>query len=187
MFGISSKFLITVAALAALAFAEPANAEIIGGGQKFQKVIHLTSTNLAPSPSANNDGRDYASPKPMSDGDLLNIPANVILTNVFVVVDQAGSSLTAFNIGDDDDSDGYIASASPNASAGQGLESTGLKYWDIAYKGVYLKDSTVVANHEAAKLYTATGKELKLDVTGTSTNYKIRVFVEGYSVPKSGL
>lgn len=186
MFGISSKILLTVVALATMAFASPAQAEIVGGGQKFQKVIHLVSTNLSPSPSANNDGRDYTSAKPMSDGDLLNIPANVILTNVWVVVDQAGSSLTAFNIGDDDDSDGFIASSSPN-NAVSGLEVTGLKYWDIAYKGVYLKDSTVVANHTAAKLYTATGKELKLDVTGTSTNYKMRVFVEGYGIPKSGL
>lgn len=184
MFG---KALSLLAVLTAFAFATPARAEIIGGGVKFQKVIHLTSTNLSPSPSANNDGRDYASAKPLSDGDLMAIPANVVLTNVFVIVDQVGASLTAFNLGDDDDPDGYVASSSPNASAGQGLESTGLKYWDIAYKGAYLKDSTVVANHVNAKLYSATGKELKLDVTGTSTNYKMRVFVEGVTVPKSGL
>lgn len=179
------KFL-SLLALIGLFTVGHAQAETIGGA-KFSKVIHLTSTNLSPTPSANNDGRDYTSAKPMTDGDLLNIPANVVVTNVYVIVDQAGSSLTAFNIGDDDDADGYIASSSPNASAGQGLESTGLKYWDLAYHGVYLKDSTVVANHEAAKFYSATGKELKLDVTGTSVGYKLRVFVEGYTVPRSGL
>lgn len=182
MFG---KILSTVAVLAALVFASPAQAEVIGG-KSFQKVIHLTSTNLSPTPNANNDGRDYASPKPLTDGDLLAIPANVIITNVFVVVDQVGASLTAFNIGDDDDSDGYIASSSPN-NAESGLQVLGLKYWDVAYKGAYLKGGNVVANHELSKYYSATGKELKLDVTGTSTDYKMRVFVEGVAVPKSGL
>ena len=179
------KFLSLVALVAALAYATPAQADVIGGAS-WSKVVYLTSTNLSPTPSATNSGRDYGSPKPLTDGDLLDIPANVVITNVYVIVDAVGASLTAFNLGDDDDSDGFVASSSPN-NAVSGLEALGMKYWNIAYKGVYLKDSTVVANHVAAKYYSATGKELKLDVTGTSTGYKMRVFVHGYVVGRSGL
>lgn len=154
------------------------------GGNNFTKIIHLMSANLSPTPSANNDGRDYGSALPFTDGDLFDIPANVVVTNVYLVVDEAIAGLTAFNVGDDDDADGIIASSSPAVA----LAIAGsLNYFGVPYKGVYLKDSTSVANHVTAKYYSATGKELKLDVTGTSTAGKARLFVEGYVVGKSGL
>ena len=178
------KKLLSLLALVGLLSVGQAHGAAIGG-QAFTKTIHLMSANLSPSPSASNDGRDYASALPFEDGDLLDIPANVVITNVYMIVDEAIAGLTAFNLGDDDDADGLVASSSPAVA----LAIAGsLNYYGVGYKGVYLKDSNgVVANHVQAKYYAATGKELKIDTTGTSTAGKARVFVEGYVVGKSGL
>lgn len=50
------------------------------------------------------------------------------------------------------------------------------------YKGAYAKCGVIVSNQKCAKFYSATGKKLKLDVTGTASAGKLRVIVEGYAV-----
>ena len=165
---------------------QAANATAIGD-QEFTKVIYLESANLSPTPSASNSGRDYESAKPLTDGNLFAVPKNVVISNVYLVVDEAITGLTAFNVGDTDAGSGYIASSSPGNTGEGGLGATGLKYWDLAYKGTYLLNSVLVANHQAAKFYSATGKFITLDTTGTSTGGRARLFIKGYSVGASGL
>lgn len=176
-------FLLAFAAL--FAFSSVAKAEAIGG-QEFTKVIYLAHTSASPSPSASNDGRDYNSAKILQDANLFAIPKNVVITNVYVIVDSAVAGLTAFNIGDTDSANGYIVSAGPT-SGFNNLGNTGLHYWDLIYKGSYLLSSNVVSNHEVSKYYSAAGKYLTLDVTGVATSGKMRVFLKGYSVGASGL
>lgn len=154
------------------------------GNVKFQKQIFLSGAVDTTSKSAANSGRDYASAKGFFDGDLMAIPANVIITNVYEVVDVADSGLTAFNLGDDDASTGFVA------SSGAAFASAGLYHWGVDYKGAYLKGGSLGANTYGmqAKHYSATGKELKIDVTGTaSSTARMRVIVEGYGVGASGL
>lgn len=163
-----------------LLFAANANAAVIGG-ERFEKTIYVSAAVDTTTKSANNSGRDYASAKGFFDGDLLAIPANVIIENVYVVVDEAVAGITAFNLGDDDNAAGFIVSASP-LDAPEDLGDTGLHYWNVDYKGAYAKCGVIVSNQKCAKFYSATGKKLKLDVTGTASAGKLRVIVEGYAV-----
>lgn len=153
------------------AFTGTANATAVDGD--FSKVIYVavgpTSTQ-----SARNSGRDYASPKAFIDGDLFTIPANVNITNVYVVIDTAIVGLTAFNLGDDDASSGFIASSSPATAFG----STGVLYWDEQYKGSYLFASA----RNYSKFYSLATKILKLDVTGTASAGRMRIFLSGKSL-----
>lgn len=174
------NFLGSLFLVVALLFTGAANASVIGG-KEFSKTIFIDSAVDTSTESAANDGRDYASAKGFFDGDLMDIPANVVITNVYVVVDTAISGLTAFNIGDDDTASGFIASSAPATS----LASTGLLYWNVDYKGSYLKGGIIVTSGLLAKYYSATGKEVKLDVTGTASAGKMRVFVHGYAVGPS--
>jgi len=147
-----------------------ANAAVIGG-TPFTKVIHVAYGPTA-TQSAANSGNDYSSPKGFYDGDLMNIPKDVIITNIYVVCDTAVSGITAFNLGDDDAGTGFVVSASPSFSANS------LYYWDITNKGTYFKLASTTL---LSKYYAATGKELKLDVTGTATAGKLRIFVTGFA------
>lgn len=177
------KYLLSLVAFAGLFACGSAHAEAIGG-KPYHQVIYLRAAADSPTPSASYAGRDYGQAKPLSDGNLLAIPKNVVITNVYVLVDGAVAGLTAFNIGDTDSASGYIASSSPATE----LASTGMKYWDLPYKGVYLKNDNIVTNHEFAKYYSASGKYLTLDVTGTAAvGSKMRVIVDGYAVGASGL
>lgn len=167
-------------AVAGLFAAPVAYAEVIGG-KKFEKVVYISAAADTTTKNAAGSGRDYNSPKGFFDGDLFAIPANVVVEQVYVVVDTAVAGITAFNIGDDDDADGFVASASP-LGAPDDLGVTGLHYWNVDYKGDYLKGGTIVTNSLLAKFYSATGKEVKLDVTGTASAGKMRVFIQGYGV-----
>lgn len=163
-----TKFL-SLTVLALVAMTSAAQASVIGG-TTFTKVIHVAA-GITSTASARNSGNDYSSPKGFYDGDLFSIPKNVIITNVYVVCDETVVGPTAFNIGDDDAASGFIASASPSFTADN------LYYWQITDKGTYLKSSTTLLS----KYYAATGKELKLDVTGTASTGKIRIFVQGFA------
>lgn len=159
--------------LALVALTTGAEASVVGG-KPFSQVIHVaygpTSTQ-----SARNSGLDYSSPKGFYDGDLLSIPKNVVITNIYVVVDTTVSGITAFNLGDDDAASGFVASSSPTFTADN------LYFWSVDYKGSYLKGGPTLTSAEMGKYYSATGKELKLDVTGTAAAGKIRIFVHGYA------
>lgn len=151
-----------------------------GGGfekEKFTKVIYL-----AYGGAAANSGLNPASPKPFADGDLWAIPANTIIEKVYVVVDTAITGTTNFDVGDDDDADGFI-----DGSLSVTLGTEGMYGWGVKTAGAYLRTETAGATDPAdiyvvpaAKFYSATGKEVKLDITTTNTAGKARVVIEGY-------
>lgn len=173
------KFLVLASLLFATLFASfEAKATVIGG-TSFEKVVFLNAAVDTSTKSGRNSGRDYASAKGFFDASIYDIPANVVITNVYVVVDEAVVGITAFNLGDDDSASGFIASASGT------LATTGLHYWGIDYKGAYLKSSIIVANSPLAKLYSVATKDLKLDITGTASAGKARVFFVGYAIGAS--
>lgn len=155
-------------------FATLAHASIIGV-EPFYKVVYIDAAKNA-TQSAANSGRDYASAKGFFDGDLFSIPANVIVQDVHVIVDESVSGITAFNLGDDDAASGFVASSSPTFTADN------LYFDEVDYKGSYLKGGATSAVSVNGKYYSATGKEVKLDVTGTASTGKMRVIIKGLGV-----
>lgn len=165
---------LAIALLMGAMFSTVAQASVVGM-TPYSKVIYISAAVTSSAKSLKNSGVDYSSPKGFFDGDLLAIPANVIITNVYVICDESVTGPTAFNLGDDDAASGFVASSSPSFSAGAKY------YWEITDKGTYLKSGTTLLS----KYYGATGKELKLDVTGTASTGKLRVFVQGFAVGKA--
>lgn len=150
-----------------------------GGGfekQKFTKEIYLAYGGAGTGVSA-------ASPLSMAaDVDLWAIPANTIIEKVYIVIDVLVTGTTNFDIGDDDDPDGFV-----DSSLSVTLGTVGMYGWGVKTAGAYLRTETAGATDAAdiyvvpaAKFYSATGKELKLDLTTAATAGKIRVIVEGY-------
>lgn len=147
--------------------------------QQFTKVFYV-----AHGGSTANSGLNPASPKPFSDLDLWNIPANVVIEKVYAIVDVAVAGTTDFDIGDDDDADGFL-----DGSGSLTIGTVGMYGWNAKVAGAYLRVQTAGATDAAdiyvvpnAKFYSATGKELKLDSTGSSSAGKVRIIVEGYYV-----
>lgn len=147
--------------------------------EKFSKVIFL-----AYGGAAANTGLNPASPKPFVDGDLFAIPANVVIEKVYIIVDTEITGTTAIDVGDDDDPDGYL-----DGSLSMSALTPAMYGWNVKLAGAYLRTETAGATDAAdiyvvpnAKYYSATGKEVKLDVTTANTAGKARVIVEGYYV-----
>lgn len=158
----------------------PANALAAGGfkGEKFQKIVYL----FGPSGKGSASGLDAGNAKAFADGDLWAIPAGTVIEKVYVVVDTAITGTTNFDVGDDDDADGYI-----DGSASVTLGTPGMYGWDNKLAGAYLKKITAGATDAGdvyvvpdAKYYSATGKEVKLDITTTNTAGAARVIIEGF-------
>lgn len=170
-----------ILSLALMAFAlrayEPAHAAPIGKTE-FEKVIYLNAA-MTSTQSAAYSGVDYTNAKGFYDGDLWAIPADTVIEQMFVVVDTAVSGITLFELGDDDDANDFIASSSSPFVVG--AATTGLMYFDTLYKGNYLKAAApITAGIQIAKYYSAAGKELKLNVTGTATTGKVRLVLRGF-------
>lgn len=106
------------------------------------------------------NGADAANALPIASGDLWAIPAGTVVENVYVVITSAISGSTALNVGDDDDADGYVPTASVT------LGTAGMYGNDPDESGAYGVDSGGGRSH---KYYAAAGKEVKLAVTGAST------------------
>lgn len=141
----------------------------------FEKVIYLSAAVNA-TQSAANSGVDYKNPKGFFDGDLLAIPAGTVIEDMYLIVDTTVVGLSAFKIGDDDSSTGFITDSALSA---------GLSNWALGEKGSYFRSTAgdlAGATVRSAKYYSAAGKEIKLDVTGTASSGKVRVFVRGYIV-----
>jgi uncharacterized protein YdeI (BOF family) len=150
-----------------------------GGGfqkEKFTKVVYLAY-------GGTGDGSNPAAPKSLNaDSDLWAIPANTVIEKVYVVIDTAIAGTTNMDIGDDDDADGFV-----DSSGSVTLGTEGMYGWNAKTAGAYLRVETaggtdaldlyVVPN---AKYYAATGKEVKLDISGTNSAGKVRVVIEGY-------
>lgn len=142
------------------------------GNSRFEKVIYLSAA-VTSTQSALNSGLNYGSAKGFFDGDLWAIPAGAVIENIYVICDTILAGPSLFELGDDDDANDFIASASSP------LAATGILYWSVQYKGDYLKNVNSLLGPNA-KYYAAAGKELKLNVTGTATAGKARVVVKGY-------
>lgn len=143
----------------------------------FHKEIYVTGVANAGSGS----GDSYESAKKCADGDLMDIPAGMLITRVYAVIDVLFAGTTDIDVGDDDDADGFL-----DGSLSLTLGTVGMYGWNAKVAGAYLRVQTAGATDAAdvyvvpnAKYYSATGKEVKLDATGTWTAGKIRIIVEG--------
>jgi hypothetical protein len=143
--------------------------------ERFVKVVYVKH-------GGTGDGTHSGSPLPMVDGDLWAIPAGTLLQRVYCILDTAITGTTNFDVGDDDDADGFI-----DGSLSITLATPGLYSYDSKLAGAYLRVQTAGATDAGdiyvvptGKFYSAAGKEVKLDVTGTSSAGKIRVVIEGF-------
>lgn len=105
----------------------------------------------------------------LETADMLALPAGTIVEDAYVVIETAITGATAINIGDDDDADGYVPTASLT------LGTPGVYGAGEDQKGALLGSS----ESKRVSLYTAAGKEAKFAVTGTSTAGKGYVVLKG--------
>ena len=142
--------------------------------EKFVKEIFLAH-------GGTGDGSSSSNPLPLVDVDAMAIPAGLLVDKVYAIVDVALAGTSALEIGDDDDADGFVPSASITVG------TAGMYGWDAKNAGAYLRIQTAGATDAAdiyvvpnAKYYSAEGKEVKLNFTGTSSAGSMRVVVEGH-------
>ena len=108
--------------------------------------------------------------------DIWDIPAGTIITMVLAKIKVAAVVAGNITIGDDDDADGFILAA----DAVVALDTI---YGDaVNERGPYLYPQGQSAPHSGKwKVYTAAGKELKIQQSGTATTAAVvDVFVFGY-------
>lgn len=148
-------------------------------GEKFTKVIHLSGV------ATGGSGQSYSSPLPFVDGDLMAIPAGMLIEKCYLVIDTAITGTTVLEVGDDDDPNGFITDQAAN------FATPGMYSWNPKDGGAYLRKETAGGTDAAdidvvsnAKFYAAAGKELKLNVTTANTAGRARVVVEGYLFPE---
>lgn len=171
------KFLIVLMTMAMLAFVAPkAEAQNGAAGERFQKVIYVAFGG-----SASCKGLSYSCAKPFTDGDLWAIPAGTMIDKVYAIVDTAVTGTTDFDIGDDDDADGFL-----DGSLSLTLATPGAYGMNAKVAGAYLRVQTAGVTDPAdvyvvptGKYYVSTGKEVKLDGTGTATAGRVRIVIEG--------
>lgn len=123
--------------------------------QEFLVVKHYAS-------GASGSGNSSLDPASPVDGDIVAILADCVIENVDVIIKTAVTG--DINVGDDDDADGFAASA--------GITE--------ATPGVYVGAGAYLTGG-AKKLYQAAGKEVKLDVTTISAG-SFAVKVKGYRI-----
>lgn len=174
-----SVFLIAMTMFTFGAFASAGGAV----GEPFVKTIFVKYGG-----SASAKGTSYDAAKSCAaDGDLWDIPANTLINRVYVIIDTAVTGSSDLDIGDDDDPDGYV-----DGSVSLTLGTAGLYGWNAKVAGAYLRVQTAGVSDAAdiyvvpsAKYYSATGKEIKQDITTACTAGKYRVVVEGlrFSAP----
>lgn len=178
-----TKFFLLALAFALVAFGHAETAEAQVARMPFQKEVHFAVTGCA----AGNQGTSYAAPKCFGDVDLFAIPAGLVIERVYAIIDVAVTGTTDFDIGDDDDPDGFL-----DGSLSLTIGTAGMYGWNSKVAGAYLRVQTAGATDAAdiyvvpnAKYYSATGKEVKMDATGTATAGQVRIVVEGfYAGPK---
>lgn len=146
--------------------------------QSFIKSVYFGVTSCA----AGNKGLSYAAPKCFGDVDVWAIPAGTIITKVYVIIDTLMTGTTDVDIGDDDDPNGFV-----DGSLSVTVGTAGMYGWNVKTAGAYLRTETAGATDAAdiyvvpnAKHYSASGKEVKMDLTTAATAGKMRVIIEGY-------
>lgn len=111
---------------------------------------------------ATGSGNSSADPASPVDGDVVAILADCVIEGVDVIIKTAVTG--SIDVGDDDDADGFAATAGIT-------EGTA---------GVYVGAGAYLTSG-AKKLYAAAGKEVKLDAT-TITAGSFAVKVKGYRI-----
>ena len=171
------KFLmVAITLIAGMVFGSGAQAQV--AKRPFEKQVHFAVTGCA----AANGGDSYAAPKCFGDVDLMPIPAGVVIEKVYAIIDTAITGATDFDIGDDDDADGFL-----DGSLSLTIGTAGMYGNNAKVSGAYLRVQTAGATDALdidvvpnAKYYAAVGKEVKMDVTGTATAGRARIVVEGF-------
>ena len=107
--------------------------------------------------------------------DIWDIPEGTIITMVMAKIKTAGTGSGNLIIGDDDDDNGYVLAADATAAADT-------IYGDsVTERGAYLSTGTSAEHAGHWKVYTAAGKELKIDCSAAlTTEATVDVFVFGY-------
>lgn len=118
---------------------------------------------------ASGSGEEASNPAAIESADLFAIPAGTLVEQAYVYIETAVTGSTAIDIGDDDDPDGFIPTASLT------LGTPAVYGFGPDEKGAYL----AATGEQRSKFYSASGKEAKIAVTGASTAGKFRVCIEG--------
>lgn len=172
------NFFAAVFALMILLAPSLASAGIGFSGERFVKQFYFYGAAGKGSLS----GLDAGNAKAISDTDIMSIDAGTVIEKVFVIIDTAITGTTNLDVGDDDDADGFV-----DGSLSVTLGTPAMYGWDVKNAGAYLRIQTAGATDAGdiyvvpnAKYYSASGKEIKLDVTTTNTGGAFRVVVMGY-------
>lgn len=104
--------------------------------------------------------------------DIYAIPANVLIKDVYCRIAVAGTGTGNIIIGDDDDDNGFVEASDATAAAGT-LYGDG-----IAERGAYQNVNPGTDDGPLpGKIYTASGKEIKMDCSGAlTTEAKVDVY-----------
>lgn len=147
--------------------------------EKFTQIIHICHGGRG-----DNSGLSAENAKPIIDGNLWAIPGGSIIEKCYLLIDTAITGSTDIDVGDDDDSDGFI-----DGSLSVTIGTAGMYGWNAKTAGAYSRVQTAGATDAGdvyvvpnAKYYAADGKTLKADVTGASTAGVARVVVEGFKI-----
>lgn len=147
--------------------------------ERFMQVIYMKGATAAGTGDAS--GSSYLNAKGIIDGDIWVIPVGCVIQSCFAIIDVAITGSTDLDIGDDDDSDGYI-----DGSLSLTLATPGMYGHNAKVAGAYLRVQTAGATDAGdiyvvptSKYYPAAGKELKADNSTTNTAGSLRVVVVG--------
>jgi hypothetical protein len=162
-----------VLAFATSAFASPV------GKSPYEKVVYISAAVNA-TQSAAYAGNDYTSPKGFYAGTILQIPANTVIEEEYVIVDTAVVGLTGFKIGvTADDDDGFITDPTP-------LATVGIQYAVIGWQGAYMKATGNatggLSGTYKTKKYFSAATNVALAVTGSASAGKIKYVLKGYTL-----
>lgn len=149
--------------------------------QKFTKVIYFTAAG-----AGDNGGGSYSNAKSMAadNTNVWPIPAGTLIEKMYLIIDTAITGTTNLDFGDDDNPDGFI-----DSSLGVTLGTPGMYGYDAKLAGAYLRVETAgvtdpadVDTVAAAKFYSATGKEVKMDLTTAGSAGAFRLVIEGMAL-----
>lgn len=149
---------------------------------KKEKFLQVWYFEHAGKGAANGSSPDNAAA--LVDATMFAIPAGLTIERVYLIIDTAITGTTNFDVGDDDDADGFL-----DGSLSVTLGTAGMYGYNAKTAGAYLRVETAGATDAAdiyvvptAKYYSVGTKNVKLDITTASTAGKGKVVVEGFLV-----
>lgn len=109
------------------------------------------------------------------------IPQFTLINRVYMLIDTAITGTTDIDVGDADDTDGYL-----DGSLSLTLGTTGMYGYDAKVAGAYLRVQTAGATDAGdiyvvptGKFYKVSGKYIAVDITTANTAGAARLVVEG--------